>query len=662
MKNCLTVILAFITFSISAQNNTDSLLKVISNSKNDSTISNAYNKLATKLQRIDIEKSKQYSEKAYNIATTKNIKSEILTAQINLGGSYLNEGNYLKALDYFFDALKSPIVEEKKQSGLLYSNIGSTFYRKGDLTEALKYYDKAIEKFKQHQDTLNIGKTGLNIGNIEHALKKNDKAIKSINRALEIFKKFNYLSGEISSYVNLGVIYNDKNKYNKAIEYFKIAEQIAQKLNSEYIKAAVYINLGTSYLGLEKLDIAQYYLEDAYAISNKLKVLDIKKEATQKLSELYAVQHYYEKAYLMQKSFKEISDSLVNKTNTKRITELEMSYQFEKQQKEQQLIQEKKEIEQKKQLQLTLVLLISVLGAFVTVSLFAIYINKSKKRLSVFNTKLQDANSEITQQKEKLAISHKQITDSISYASRIQIAMLPDKEDLNSFEFEHFIYYKPRDVVSGDFYLIKSIKHIKLLIVADCTGHGVPGAFMSMLGIAFINELIRKEEIIHPNKLLEELRKNVKQALWKSETDYQQSDGMDIAVCIFNEQEKHIEYAGANISLYYIRNKTLNFIEHTRNPIGNYPKEIPFKNNKMDYLENDQLYLFTDGYRDQLGGNENKRIGKKRFKQLLLDNHQKTMEMQRKYLESFMNNWFSSKQSQVDDILVIGVRMKNRIN
>ena len=262
-----------------------------------------------------------------------------------------------------------------------------------------------------------------------------------------------------------------------------------------------------------------------------------------------------------------------------------------------------------------------------------------------------------TSQRDKLIFQKTQITDSIQYAKGLQNALLTDQNSLKKIIPNHFIFYRPKDIVSGDFYWVRSINEYTVIAIADCTGHGVPGAFMSVLGISLLNEIIRRKEIINANQALEVLRHELKETLHQSESSYSSNSGMDIALCIINRKEKIMQYAGANTPLYLIRNKKLIEYRPTRNPIGLTPIEIPFKNNEIEYQDKDIFYLFSDGFIDQFGGDDGKKFRSRRFKHMLLEIHEKPMIIQRDFIDFNLKKWMGNKHEQVDDILIFGFRI-----
>ncbi len=272
---------------------------------------------------------------------------------------------------------------------------------------------------------------------------------------------------------------------------------------------------------------------------------------------------------------------------------------------------------------------------------------------------------EITQQRERLkkaldviAFKNKNITDSITYASRIQNAILPKQDILSDIFAEYFILYKPRDIVSGDFYFAKKIDDKIYLCAADCTGHGVPGAFMSMLGITLIDEIIGTHNIGGAAEILTELRVQLKKALNQSGIPGEQQDGMDLAFCVIDMHKMELNFAGANNPLFYIfaKNNNLQVYAPNRQPVGIYYKETIFTEHLINISKDDKFYIFSDGYYSQFGGQKNLPLKNKYFKEIICEMAELNLPKQQELLEQKLKNWAGENQ-QTDDILVIGIKI-----
>lgn len=269
------------------------------------------------------------------------------------------------------------------------------------------------------------------------------------------------------------------------------------------------------------------------------------------------------------------------------------------------------------------------------------------------NNEIESQNEEIILQRDRLQVQQKEIRDSINYAKRIQEAVMPDSNIFS--EEQLFILLKPRDIVSGDFHYQAKIGDKKIIAAADCTGHGVPGAFMSMLGITFLNEIF-KHEFDSAADVLNKLRKLVKEALKQEDAASVQKDGMDAALCIIDEKAKRINYAGAYNPLYRIRRGELEVYKATRNPVGVYIKEKTFENHEIEYREGDTFYMFSDGFQDQLGGEKGRKFKVKRLKEMLCKHAELPLKKQEQTFNQIFTDWRGSEE-QLDDVLLIGFRL-----
>jgi len=273
---------------------------------------------------------------------------------------------------------------------------------------------------------------------------------------------------------------------------------------------------------------------------------------------------------------------------------------------------------------------------------------------------LQETNKtlekKVIERTKKIESQRREITDSISYASHIQHALLPPKPELDRLLPSYFILNKPRNIVSGDYYWLAQKGHKVIVAVADCTGHGIPGAFMSIIGITCMKEILNKTLDIRANEFLNQLRAQVIEALHQTGRREEARDGMEIALCVIDFSKKKLQFSGAFRPLYLLSDNNLRELKGDSMPIGHYNKEEEsFKNEELYYKENDMIYMFTDGYVDQLGGTDRKTFKSKKFKQLLMDIHQKPLPEQKDILEQEYEAWRSNVE-QIDDIIVMGIR------
>ncbi|MBA4321890.1 MAG: hypothetical protein C0408_03635 [Odoribacter sp.] len=293
-----------------------------------------------------------------------------------------------------------------------------------------------------------------------------------------------------------------------------------------------------------------------------------------------------------------------------------------------------------------------VVTAWIFVRSQTISLIKTKKLLKEKELALE----QIEDQRTDLELKNKHIIDSLTYARHIQEALLPSEVYLKKYFNESFILYKPKDIVSGDFYWIGEQGDKKFIVAADCTGHGVPGALMSMIGHDLLEKIINVENISHPAGILDIMSKSLEETFSREKNiGIIIRNGMDIGICAIDKKKRKIEYAGAFFPLYIIRDSRLIELKGDKYTLGMTPEGAKFTNNQVDLLENDMLYLFSDGYVDQFGGAENRKFMYRRFRYLLMTIHRFSVDDQKSILDGNIKTWMGNT-SQVDDILVMGFK------
>jgi serine phosphatase RsbU (regulator of sigma subunit) len=352
---------------------------------------------------------------------------------------------------------------------------------------------------------------------------------------------------------------------------------------------------------------------------------------------------------------------------TKAIEEMSTRYETEKKQQqielqESQLTAKDAKIKQQKTFRNALIGGLGAIALIVIVIAYA-YAQKRKdnKKITEQNEKIIKANEELKQLNETTNRQKNEIVTSILYAQRIQSAILPPETYINELLSENFIFYKPKDIVSGDFYWIKKVKHFIILVSADCTGHGVPAAFMSMLGMSYLNEIVQRREVTKANQILNELRKQIKQSLRQTGNKEETRDGLDIALCVIDTKKNIMQYSGAHNPLYIISHNNgeseVKEIKADPMPVGVLlSHDKSFTNHEIELKTGDTFYIFSDGFPDQGGGTDNARYTTAKFKKTLLEIHGQPMPEQKKILEQTLIEWMGD-YPQRDDILIIGARV-----
>jgi CheY-like chemotaxis protein/serine phosphatase RsbU (regulator of sigma subunit) len=309
--------------------------------------------------------------------------------------------------------------------------------------------------------------------------------------------------------------------------------------------------------------------------------------------------------------------------------------------------------------QLFIFSLLIVVVLFLVSFIVIFYLFKEKQKT---NALLEQRNREIEEQRDVANKQKEKIMDSILYAKRIQNAILPLEYTIKQALPEHFIFFKPKDIVSGDFYWMTEKENVVIIAAADCTGHGVPGALMSMLGIAFLNEIVSKMFVnkhitsLYANEILIQLRAAIIRSLHQTGKRDEAADGIEMALCIIDMANNSLQYSGAYHPLYIIRNNELKEVSADKMPVSIYKNDsAPFTNHEIELKYGDMLYIFSDGYVDQFGGKQGLKFMSSRFKELLLAIHKRPVKEQKELMEAAHEEW-KGKNEQLDDILVIGIK------
>ncbi|MDP3567537.1 SpoIIE family protein phosphatase [Sediminibacterium sp.] len=612
-----------------------------------------------------------------------------------------NTDIFIEKSHYLYSQTKKAKNEKYKQKTENLFGIYFTNNQKFD--SGFVYFSKALVSAENNKDTLAIAKALMNIGIVLRYQKNFLKAEKYFNDAYLLCKTLNDNSVQISVLYNLSGLFLDWGKFNEAISVNRNSLALSTRINDIKNQIKALEALGSNFSELKQLDSAKKYLLIAYEkanaidydeekiyLCNNIGVLylqekdyasaekylieaesqALKQNAKNALIDIYAnLKDLYYKTNQLKNciSYFHLQDSIktliYNQDLINTTAEIETKYQTEK--KDLQLKQTNSELifQAEKNKQKTIIIWIGAL-AFICTLFFLILAFVNYKRAKKANLIVQNQNQILELQKkevqhQKSIIEEKQheIISSINYAQRIQSAVLTGEEVWNKISKEHFIFFQPRDIVSGDFYWAHVLSNGRAVFaLADCTGHGVPGGFMSMLGNSFLNELVVENKLFKADEILNRLRDKVIAALFqKGET--QQKDGMDMALCVWNKMDNTLEFAGANNILYLVRDKQLLEYKGDKMPIGAYLEENKkFSAQKITVQTNDFIYLTTDGFADQFGGEKGKKFKSKQLEQLLVEVSSLPSEEQKERLTKAFLNW-KLKQEQTDDVSVIGIKV-----
>lgn len=569
----------------------------------------------------------------------------------NIGVNYDEMGNYALALDYYFKSLKKA-EEANDSSSIAYAelNIGTVHFQLNDVNKAYQSNQKALNQFKLLKDLDgqsislgNLAEYAFDLGNYDSAeyySKETLAVAQSIDDAIGISIAYTLLGKLKIHYdsIDVGIGY-----YNKALEVSKLIDdvqgisQIMSLISTAYYKKGNH-KRATEY-GLEALKIAE-----------SIEALDDMKTAHHTLYSSYKKMGKSDKSLYHYEKYTAIKDSLFSESNTAKMTNLASSYELDKKLNQISLLEKDKKLasaEAEKQNVLLNSLIIG--GSLLILAVFLLFRNNYNKTKA--NKILADKNLEIERKNNR-------INSSLKYAERIQTAILPFHNKLSSFFSDHFILYKPKDVVSGDFYYFQKIGSKAVLIVADCTGHGIPGAFMSMIGSSLLNQIILEQGEISPDRILEQMHQGVVTVLHQGGHDLK--DGMEMAVCVIDKGNSSISFAGAKRPFIMVSDGELQEIKGQKRAIGEQSRRTSkqFENHHINIKPDSKIYLLTDGLQDQFGGSENKKFMMKRIRALLLENHGLPMATQSETFHNTLADWVQTgKEEQVDDILLFGAKI-----
>jgi len=523
----------------------------------------------------NIDSALFYYEKDLSIAKELGDKRGIASTLNNIGIIYKNKGEIIKALEYYDQSLKMKEEAGDKQGvAISYNNIGYIYYNQNDIPKSLEYLSKGLELVIELRDTQMMANSYNNLGYIYNEEEEISKALDYYLKALTLRESLQDKQGMANSYNNIGGIYEFKQEISKALSYYEKSLKIRQEIGDKQGIATSLINIANINLELEDINLAKEKFLKAYKISKELGFPDEIKIAAEGLKNVYELQGNIPKAYQFFKEEIQMRDSIQNEDNSRATQKQQAMYEYLKQAaidsiahqneiKFKNLELEKSEAVKEKQ---RITILFFIIG-FVIILLFAIVILRMFIQKKKANKLLAFQNNEINQQKEEIQAQRDEITehrdivlkqkeeieDSIQYAQKIQSAVIPSEKYTNQILNDYFIIFRPHSIVSGDFYWVQEVNDWQIVTVADCTGHGVPGAFMSMLGISFITEIVRKKEITNAAEVLNQLRTSIIESLNQTKDVESQKDGMDMSLVAINKNTNICFWAGANNPLWIIR-------------------------------------------------------------------------------------------------------------
>ncbi len=648
------------------------------------------------MNKVNLPLALEYYKKSIIVEEDNGNIQGLASAYNNIGLIYFNKGDIPSALEYYHKSLKiKERYGDKKGIAYSYNNIGYVYLDQGNFPLALDYYEKSLKIREEIGDKNGMAQSFNNIGNIYHKSGKILLALEYFNKSLKIREETNDKKGVAYAFNNIGLVHNDHGNMTLALDFFNKALKKYEEIEDKEGMAYTFHRIGSLKFKTGEVSEAKKYAEKGLVLAKEIGFPSIIELNAKLLSQIAIKQGLWKEAYEMRNLEILMRDSLASISSIKASANQQAKYEYEKQAAIDSIAHSKKiEIKdlelgkQRAENRKQQIIIISAIAGFITILAFSIFLlrlfrqkRKANILLALQNTEIRQQREEIstqrdlvTLQKEQIEEIYKEVTDSINYAKRIQEAVLPVSDSARSILGEHFVLFKPKDIVSGDFYFTTKIKNWLIVAVADCTGHGVPGAFMSMLGISFLNEIVQKQEINKANQILNRLRIEIINALQQKGLSGEQKDGMDISLLVINTDTNECQWAGANNPLYIVRKPIkseseksveTNFqlsdiglyeLKGDKMPIAIYPEMRDFTNHEFSLQKGDCVYLFTDGYADQFGGTKGRKFMYKQFKHVLESNCDKPMLLQGEILELTFNDW-KGRTEQIDDVTIIGMRI-----
>lgn len=636
-----------------------------------------------------------------------NDSNSIQTAYLysNYANVLVKTSNIKEAYDYYIKS-KEIYQTHNDTVGLsaIYFHIGRMYYNENDFQSSIKYTLQALNLLKKikskRQTAFCFNSLASSYSSIAEEYEKDKRdsiyklGVKYYKLSLNIKEEFNEYNGQLVTLNNLVEIYSNLGEYSKALEYANRALQLSQKLNNVTKEILSTIHLCRLYLSKKDYNKALEYGLKAHQLSKETNNIDFTGRSAKLLSKIYKQKKNYNKALEYYEIFTQINDSIQKQKHLESLNTFEETYKYKKksiedslnlnqQEKILQLERTKNKVEKAKKETtrnwlLTIIISLVLIGFFIIKNLR----NQSKARISLThkNVKIQEQNKNLIEQKEELTDMNKSLkkayqdkVDSIKYAKRIQTTTFPTEKSIKEALPESFIIYKPLDIVSGDFYWIRQLEDNVVIAIGDSIGHGVPGAFLSIMGIAILKEMVNNTKELIASEIMNNVRTRIIESLQHYKTeDPEKHYGMDLGIIILNKTKNTLQFSGANTPLYIIKDpnniednaQMLTIIKADKMPISLYPKMEPFTNHICQLNKNDKFYMHTDGAIDQLGGKDGKKIGQKNFVDYLTQTSLLDINEQKEKLDKYINDWkFSFDKNaqehylQTDDITILGVKI-----
>ncbi len=637
----------------------------------------AYNTIGSSLDnKSNYPSALEYYLKAFKKFEEIGDKKRVGNVYYNMGLVYQHQSDYPTALECSLKALEiRQEIGYKQGVGECYNTIGIIYIVQGNYAKALEYLLKSLEIAKENKDKQTLGFCYVNIGIVYGSQSDFVKALDYQNKALKILEELGDKNGIGNCYGNIGIAYQHLSDYSKAIQYELKDLQIQKEIGNKEGAANCYNNMGVFYNKVKKYKLAIEYIDSGLRLTKEIGDINTESFLYQNISDVYAQTGIYQDAYNNYVQFTKLKDSIFNTDKNKQLGDLKTNFEVTKKETEMKAQAEAQQaidfMEKRKQR----LVIYGVAGILLLVIIFSFSLYRRFKITQGQNVIIEKQKGEVEKQRElaeseriiaveqsqvikqqKIMVEEhrKEMVQSITYAKRLQQAIFPSDEEILKCFPESILIFKPKDIVAGDFYWMEQSGETTFIAAADSTGHGVPGALVSVVCSNALNRAVKEFGLRETGEILDKTRELVLETFAKSNSEVR--DGMDISLLSFNKHLQKISWSGANNPLWYMEQGELKEIRADKQPIGKTDNPGPFITHSIKWNRDTVFYLLTDGFADQFGGPVGKKFMYKQLKSLLVEICSKPFSEQQAILSKSFDEW-KGNQEQTDDVTLIGIKL-----